>query len=316
MTTTVLIPEHFESDLAPRSGELGVNFIPYDPEGRPLRDPSGAAALFRWWIPRAQGDRLIETIPTLWWIHTGSAGVDHILTPAFLASNIQLTNSAGVHAVSISEWVVAAMLSITKDLPRMREQQRSRIWEKVERPELGRQQVVILGAGEIAGHISRRLRAFDVTVTAVRRRASPDARFDAVALVSDLPALLKSADWLIIAVPLTAETRGLVNRSMMEQIPSTGRVVNVARGEIVDEGALVDLLREGRLAGAVLDVFQEEPLPSAHPFWTLDGVTLLPHTTWRSPRVKERQLDLFLRNLRHFVASESLENLVDVRAGY
>lgn len=314
--TRVLIPAHFFPELAGENPEPGVEFIPYDPEGLPLGDASQAQALFRWWITPEQGDHLIRTIPTLRWIHTGSAGVDHILTPTFLSSEIVLTNSAGVHAASIAEWVVAAMLSVVKDLPRLRQQQKSGIWEKVERPELGGQHLVLLGAGEIAGNLARRLRAFDVRVTAVRRVSSHDSRFDSTATVQELPTLLKSADWLVVAAPLTSETDGLIGREMLEQLPSTGCVVNVARGEILDENALVDLLRAGRLSHAILDVFEQEPLPAGHPLWSLDNVTLLPHTTWRSPRVKERQLALFRSNLRHFVRSEPLVNVVNVSEGY
>ena len=131
MMSRILVPGHFEGDLAAPARDLGAELVPYDEVGAPLRDSAGATALFRWWLTQEQGDRLIADHPALRWIHSGSAGVDHILTPRFRSSSIILTNSAGVHAPSIAEWVVGAMLHVVKDFPAMRARQDARAFEKV-----------------------------------------------------------------------------------------------------------------------------------------------------------------------------------------
>lgn len=310
-----LVPGHFLEALAARAGGADLHLIAYDPHGIPQGDSSGASIFFRWWLSQEEGDRLLETHPVRW-LHTGSAGVDHILTPRFLASDIVLTNSSGVHATSIAEWVVAAILMFEKDLPSMLERQRNRVWEIVQRDELGGKTAVFLGAGRIAGEIASRLRPFGVNLRALRRHVKRDERFDQSFAIDDVHAHVGDADWLIVTLPLTSSTRGIVDAGLLARLPSRCRVVNVARGEIVDEPALTAALQEKRLAGAILDVFAEEPLPSEHSLWETPGVLVLPHTTWRSPQVQKKQLDLFEENVRRFLRGESLLNVVDVTAGY
>lgn len=314
-TIGVLVPAHFQQELQDRCSHLGVQLLPYDPLGVPGENASGATALFRWWISPEAGDRLIEEHP-LRWIHTGSAGVDHILTPRFLSSDIILTNSAGVHAPSIAEWVVTAMLAFTKGLPAMLDQQERAQWEKVERDELVGKRVVFLGGGQIAREVAIRLRPFGMHLKAVTRSGAGDACFDESRGPADFLEGLHDVDWLIVAMPLTAETDGFVNARVLDALPAKARLINVSRGAIVDEAALITALETGRLAGAMLDVFDEEPLPAHHPFWKMKSVLVLPHTTWRSPLVRQRQLDLFIDNLGRFVKGELLRNVVDVTAGY
>jgi phosphoglycerate dehydrogenase-like enzyme len=241
--------------------------------------------------------------------------VDHILTSLFRERDIILTNSSGVHAPSIAEWVVLAMLAQEKQLAVMFRQQQERVFEKVQRDELGSKRVVILGMGHIAGEIASRLKPFGVHLTAVRRRGGESDLFDRVTTLSDRDALAR-ADWLIIALPLTPETRGLVDADFLSVLPSHCRIVNVARGEIVVEGALLNALSSGAIGGAVLDVFVREPLPPDHPLWSMENVLVLPHTTWRSPQVHQRQISLFVENLRRYRNGEPLLNRVDPQTGY
>lgn len=312
----VLVPAHFTEILRGLTADMEVRFIPYDKEGVPEARSPEVSALFRWWLSVPAGDALIRDHPKLRWIHTGSAGVDHILTPLFLRSNIVLTNSSGVHATSIAEWVVTAILAGAKKLPQLLEQQRGHVWQTIECDELAGKRAIVLGAGHIAKEIARRLRRFGVSVDAVRRNAAADPAFDGVHPVRALESLLRDADWFIITAPLTDETRDLVDRRIIAALPRRARIVNVARGEIVDEAALTDALRNGALDGAILDVFREEPLPADNPLWDMPNVMILPHTTWRSPQVKQKQLALFVRNLRRFAAGEAMENVVDPRRGY
>ena len=316
MKSRILLPGHFEGDLAGPLHGLGAEAVPYDEEGTPLRDSGGATALFRWWLTPEQGDRLIAEHPLLRWIHSGSAGIDHILTPRFRASSIVLTNSAGVHAPSIAEWVVGAMLQVLKDLPAMRRRQEAREFEKVLRPELTGQRALFLGTGHIAGAIASRLAPFGMRLAGVNRSGSPHPVIPEIVPQSSLRAAAAGADWLIVTAPYTPETAGLVGRDLIAALPPRARIVNVSRGELLDEDALADAVREKRLAGAILDVFRVEPLPKEHPFWTMEEIVVLPHTTWRSPQVRARQIDLFVDNLRRFLAGEPLRNVVDVARGY
>lgn len=292
-----------------------VELVPYDTNGVPLRDASGAVALFRWWLSTERGDQLIDEYP-LRWIHSGSAGVDHILTDAFRNRSITLTNSSGVHAPSIAEWVVLTMLFFEKDLGTMLRQQRERVWEKVERPELSTRTVGIIGAGAIATEIAKRLKSFGPRLLSIRRSAKEHPLFDEVIPVAQLKEAASRVDWLIVAVPLSAETRHLVDRDVLASMKPEGRIINVARGEIVEEPALIEALRDRRIGGAIIDVVESEPPAGDHPFWDLPNVLLLPHTTWRSPEVKTRQLELFVDNLQRFVRGDSLRNVVDVARGY
>lgn len=316
MTLKVLVPLHFVDELRDPAAAFGASVVGYDQHAVPVVASRDAAALFRWWLNSENGDRIVREHPALRWVHTGSAGVDHILTPCFRASGITLTNSAGVHAPSIAEWVVAMLLAESKGLERIYRQQRERIWKVTRSEEIAGSHAMILGGGHIAREIASRLRGMGVRVTAVTRRGSADNSFDAVASVGALVSRCGETDWLIVAAPLTDETRGLVSAEVLAALPSRARIVNVARGEIVDEGALIDALKDGRIAGAILDVFEHEPLPAEHPFWAMENVRVLPHTTWRSEQVHARQMALFLDNLQRFVRNEPLRNIVDPARGY
>lgn len=316
MPIKALVPNHLLAELRPLADVLQVTLVPYDRNGVPESDSQGAEVLFRYWLSSEHGDRLIDQHPGLRWIHTGSVGVDHILTPAFLKTEITLTNAAGIGAVSIAEWTVAAMLALQKGLRQVFEQQAARKWEKIERDELSGGRVIILGAGRVATEIATRLRSFGLRLICVRRQRQPHPLFDETQHISNLPELVRNADWIIITLPLTAETRGLVNEQLLRNVPRSCRLVNVARGEIVDEAALLAALQEGRLGGAALDVFAQEPLPSSHPFWSAPELIVIPHASGNSPQVRAKRVELFGENLRRYVKGQPLLNVVNVAAGY
>ncbi|MFA6955794.1 MAG: D-2-hydroxyacid dehydrogenase [Thermoanaerobaculia bacterium] len=316
MTQTVLAPRHFVDELQPAARALGIALAGYDQNGVPPDDSRDAVGFFRWWLSPEAGDRIVRENRGLRWVHTGSAGVNHILTPAFLESGATLTNSAGVHAPSIAEWVLAMLLAEEKGLEQIFLQQRQHTWNVTRSQELGGRHAVLIGGGSIAKEIARRLRAMDVRVTAVTRTGTGNDAFDAVVQPGALLARAAEADWLIVAAPLTGETRGIVSADVIAALPQGARLVNVARGELVDETALLEALSGRKIAGAILDVFETEPLPPEHPFWDMDNVRVLPHTTWRSEQVNARQLALFLDNLGRFVRGEPLRNVVDPLRGY
>jgi len=260
------------------------------------------------------------------WVHSAAAGVGNVLGTGIERTDVLLTNSAGVHGAPIAEYVVAGVLHFMRGLDVAIAQQGRREWNKAffvatDSPlrELGAARVLIVGAGGLGSEAARRFAAFGARCTGIRRRpelGAPEG-FHAVFGPDALERLLPEADVLVLAAPLTADTRELMTRDRLALLPAGAIVVNVARGALLDEEAVADLLGEGRLRGAVLDVFRTEPLATTSRLWQLPGVLATPHVSPVSPgRFWPRQLDLFLDNWRRYLAGQPLRNLVDKQAGY
>lgn len=260
------------------------------------------------------------------WVHSAAAGVGNALYPEMQASDVLLTNSAGVHAIPIAEYIVAGVLYLFRGFDIAVDQQRRREWNK--KPFVGEDsplreisgaRVVIVGAGGIGAEAASRLTALGARCVGVRRRPSlgRPVGFDRVVGFADVDAELPDADVVVLAAPLTDETRGFLSAARLDRLSRRTIVVNIARGALIDEPALVERLRDGRLRGAALDVFLDEPLAEGSPLWQLRNVLVTPHISPVSPgRFWTRELDLFLDNWRRFVRGEPLRNLVDKRAGY
>ncbi len=208
------------------------------------------------------------------------------------------------------------MLAVVKRLPEFFAQQGERRWHKLGLRELRGLTVGIIGLGDIGGEIARLCRAFGMRVLGLRRHPRPYEHADEVLGPDRLHDLLAHSDFVVITCPLTEETRGLIGRAELAAMNPDAWLINVARGAIVDEEALLEALRERKIGGACLDVFTEEPLPEDSPFWDLPNVIITPHNSWSSPHIQEREVDLFLDNLRRYVAGEPLLNVVDKQVGY
>jgi phosphoglycerate dehydrogenase-like enzyme len=273
-------------------------------------------------IPRA----LLLAAPQLRWVHSAAAGVGSALYPEMVASDVVLTNSAGVHAIPIAEYVVAGVLFFTRGLDIARDQQLRRVWDKqlfvaADSPlrEIDGMAILVVGAGGIGGEVARRFAAFGARCVGVRRRPALGAPlgFQRVVGPREIDDELRRADAVVLTAPLTDETRGLLTGERLDLLPKHAIVVNVARGALLDEAALAARLASGQLRGAVLDVFQEEPLAAQSPLWQLRAALVTPHVSPVSPgRFWERELDLFLENWRRYLCGERLRNVVDKRAGY
>jgi phosphoglycerate dehydrogenase-like enzyme len=269
---------------------------------------------------------LFLAAPRLRWVHSAAAGVRASLFREMLASEVLLTNSAGIHAIPIAEWVVGAVLHLLRGFDIAVEQQRARVWDKTrfveERSplrELGECRVLIVGAGGLGTAVAERMAPFGATCVGVRRRPElgAPAGFASVVGPERLDEELPRADVVVLSAPLTSETGGLLSRERLALLGSSAIVANVARGALVDEGALAEAIEAGRLRGAVLDVFSHEPLAGDSPLWQLPQVLLTPHVSPVSPgRFWPRQAELLLDNWRRYVAGQPLRNLVDKRAGY
>jgi len=260
----------------------------------------------------------------LGWAHTGSAGVGAALYPAMRDSAVVLTNSAGIYAEPMADTVLAMMLHFSRGIDLAVRAQAERRWDEgpfdaADTPvrELAECTLGIVGLGGIGRAVARRGVALGMTVVATRRRGTEGP--EGVEVLSGpgaLDRILPRSDFLVLAVPQTAETRAMIGARELAMLPRRAVVVNVARGGVVDEAALVQALREKRLRGAGLDVFTREPLPADSALWGLPNVVVLPHVSGASPTFWRRQTDLVIQNLRRYAAGQPLLNTVDKQAGY
>jgi phosphoglycerate dehydrogenase-like enzyme len=315
----LLLPDHLVERLREPVCRIAPDcrVIPIGPDGEVAETLEGADVLFlRWGLSPESTRRLLARVPNLRWIHTISAGVDHLLFPELRESDAILTNASGVFNVPIAETVMAYILAVVKRLPEFWAHQREHRWEKLPLRELRGLTVGIVGLGDIGTEVARLCRAFGMHVLGLRRRPAPSDLADEVLPPDRLQDLLARSDFVVIAAPLTAETRGMIGRAELAAMKPDAWLINISRGAIVDEEALVEALREGRIGGACLDVFAEEPLPPESPLWDMPNVIITPHNSWSSPHIEEREIALFLENLRRYVAGEPLLNVVDKQAGY
>jgi D-2-hydroxyacid dehydrogenase (NADP+) len=246
---------------------------------------------------------------SLEWLHSASAGVDHEVFHRFLERGVRLTTSSGAHAVPIAQTVLLYLLALSRDLPGWLAAQRARRWEPRAIHDLQGDRLAVVGLGPIGLEIARLAGALHMDVVGLRRHPRGDEPCPTLTL-DRLPEVLESVDWLVLALPLTLETRHLLDAEAIALLPPRARVINIGRGALIDEAALVDALRAGRLAGAGLDVFEVEPLPSESSLWDLPHVILTPHSSGTNPGNDERAAAIFLDNLRRFRAGEPLRNEV------
>lgn len=315
----LLLPDHLAGDLTERVCQIApqCQIVLVRSTGELAGSVDDAEVIFlRWDMPSAAFRRLLTQVAGLRWVHTVSAGVDHILCPELTASPAVLTNASGVFSLPIAETVLAYILAVVKRLPEFQQQQRDHQWRKLELRGLSGLTVGIVGLGDIGGQVARLCRCCGMRVLGLRRHPALHPHADEVLPPDRLPDLLGRSDFVVIAAPLTAQTRGLIGQAELAAMKPDGWLINIARGAIVDEAALIEALRERRIGGACLDVFAEEPLPAESPLWDLPNVIITPHASWSAPGLDEREVELFLENLRRYVNGEPLLNVVDKNAGY
>jgi phosphoglycerate dehydrogenase-like enzyme len=286
--------------------------------------------LLRGWLVAEAFDRLLARAPHLTWVHSATSGVERALTPAALARDILVTNARGVFSRPIAEHVLLMILAVSRHLPDLLELQRERTWQPLEGRELRELTIGIVGYGSLGRSVASLASAFGARVIAMRRR--PDAgdppptddrdgfpfepRLDRVVGPDRLSELLAESDIVVLAAPLTPETEGMIDEAAIAAMKRDAWLINVARGRLIVDTALIRALRENRIGGAALDTFRDEPLPQGSPYWDLPNVILTPHTAWSSARVLDRSIDLFCNNLVRFSRGEELRNVVDPAAGY
>ncbi len=266
--------------------------------------------------PAARG-RALRDHPEVTWVHTSAAGIDRIRLEVD-RPGITVTDGVGISAVPIAEFVVACLLAHAKRLLTFAAQHRDRRWHSPELRELGDLRVVILGLGSIGRAVAARLVPFGAPVAGVRRDPGRGGVPGVARVVgpADLVDICTGADALVLAAPLTAATHGIVGARVFQALAPGSVMVNIARGAIVDEAALLSGLAAGRPAAAYLDALAEEPLPASSPLWSAPGVLVTSHTSWSSPRFAERSADLCAAQVRRRLAGRPLRNVADLGAGY
>jgi len=253
------------------------------------------------------------------WVHHFGTGVDGVLTPEVVANTLPLTNGRGVFRVPLAEWTVAAMLFFSYELRRIIRQQEAGVWEPVNGRMLAGKTLGIVGYGSIGSAAAERARPFGVKILALRRRSTlfaNDPLVDETFAPERINDLMAASDYVLVATPLTPETRGMVGAEQIAAMQPSGVIINVGRGPVIHQAALQAALEAGKIRGAALDVFEVEPLPAGHPFYKMQNVLVSPHTADRVEDFHALAYEAFFDNFRRFEAGEPLINLVDKHAGY
>jgi phosphoglycerate dehydrogenase-like enzyme len=253
------------------------------------------------------------------WVHTLSAGVEHVLSPEIIASPVPLTNGRGVFRRPLAEWAVGAMLYFMYDYRRLVRQQEAGVWADFDIEELGDKVIGIVGYGEIGRAVAERAKPFGCKIVALRRNpknSADDPLIDRAYGPSQIDEMLAACDFVVAAAPATPETRGLVGPAQIAALKPSAVVINIGRGPVIDEPALIAALESKKIRGAALDVFTVEPLPPDHAFFKLQNVLLSPHSADHTAGWRDRAVQCFLDNFARFAKGEPLENVVDKHAGY
>jgi glyoxylate/hydroxypyruvate reductase len=264
---------------------------------------------------------VVRAYPSLRWVQGTSAGFGELVRHAGLAQDaldrVMVTSAAGVHAGPLAEFAMLGLLAFTRELPRLLADTQARRWEHRPVGELAGRTLLVVGLGAIGREVARLGAAFGMRVMAVNRTGKADVAWvDEVRPTGSLPDLMTLADAVVVTLPLTVETTGLLDADAINRLPPGAVLVNVGRGAVIDEQALIQALEGGRVAGAALDVFATEPLPDDSPLWEMSNVLISPHTAALSVHENERIVDLFSENLRRYLRGEDLVNRVDTTLFY
>ena len=322
MATVIAVPEGFQPEVEEGAAELGLpaRVVTIGHDGSGIDEAGPIDVILR--AGRLEGAvflRLLRAHPEVRWVHGTAAGVDALLIPEILETDVILTHSRGIHDRTVSEFSMGLILAAAKHLPEIVEAQSRREWLPIVTTPLTDATLTIVGYGEIGHALAKRARAFDMRILAVRRHPAPDDLADEVVGPDRLHEVLGQADYVVLATPSTPETRRLFGEAEFRAMKPSAYFINVGRGDLVDEEALTRELERGSLAGALLDTFDVEPLPSDHPFWSNPKVVVSPHAggvRTRPGAFKGRAMNLFMENLAHFQAGEPLRGVVDKKLGY
>lgn len=261
-------------------------------------------------------ERLRSRAPRLRWIQTTGAGIDGLMPLDWLPADIALTNNTGAHGAKAEDSCTMAISLLNARLPQLMAHQRARRWEPIYTTPVAGKTAVVIGFGDLGQGAGRAAKKLGAKVIAVTRSGKAPRPADAAYPVAKLDSVLPKADFVIVTTPLTPETRNLLSRERLDRLKPEAGLVNIGRSPVVDYEALREKLRKGELAGAVLDVFQPEPLPAESPLWDTPNLIALPHVSCDDPRYVEQLFDFWFENLARFRAGRKLVNQVDRKLGY
>jgi phosphoglycerate dehydrogenase-like enzyme len=279
-----------------------------------------ASVIFNWSGSRALLREVFAMAPKVRWVHSRSAGLDSLLFPELVESPVPLTNGTGVFSLSLGEFALGAILYFAKDFRRMIRNQIAGRWEQFDITEISGQTVGIVGYGDIGRAVATRVRAMGMRVLAVKRHGPPlynvDPLVDQIYSPEHRVEMISRCDYIVASAPLTPETRGMIGEAEFAAMKPSAVVINVGRGPVIDEDAMLKALTGGRIKGAGLDVFTHEPLPDGHPFYRLENVLLSPHCADHTADWLEQAMRFFLENFERFRKGEPLRNVVNKKLGY
>jgi phosphoglycerate dehydrogenase-like enzyme len=279
-----------------------------------------ASVLFNWSGSLSLFKQVFGMCPDLLWVHSRSVGLERTLFPGLIESVVPLTNGAGVFSASLGEFALGAILYFAKDFRRMIRNQMAGIWEAFDVSWASGHTVGVIGYGDIGRAIAERVRPLGMTVLALRRHASSSQGADPLLAEIYPPErrleMISRCDYVVVAAPLTSETRGMIGEAEFAATKPTAVVINVGRGPVISETAMIGALSSGRIRGAALDVFDHEPLPPGHPFYKLDNVLLSPHCADHTPDWLDNAMQFFIEQFERFRKGEPLRNVVDKKLGY
>jgi len=251
------------------------------------------------------------------WIQLSSIGVDQVPVQEVVNRNIVVTNNRGGYSIPMGEWIVYKMLSSYKMSRQLEAQHRLKKWKMNSHLlELTGKRALFIGTGTISQEAIKRLAGFNITKVGINTTGHPVSGFDETKPITVLKSELEIADFIIIAIPHTEKTTHLINREMLNTMREDAVIINVARGAIIDEEALVTTLKTGKFLNVALDVFENEPLPAEHPLWDFEQVSISPHNSWISEYRNERRFEIIYENLKAFKEGKELKNVVDFKRGY
>jgi phosphoglycerate dehydrogenase-like enzyme len=290
----------------------GLDVVAVSTEAALERHIGDAEILLAWRFPL----HVLARARRLRWLQLTSAGADHVLGAGAHLRGVVVTNARGIHAGLMADYVMGVLVMLQWNFPRLWRNQQTRTWRHQFTEPLAGKTLGVVGLGAIGGEIARRGAAFGMDVVGLKRAPHPVEGVRRVFGPDGLGEMLPLCDFAVLVVPATPATRGMLGERELGRLRPTAYLVNVARGSVVDEEALVRALREGRLAGAALDVFETEPLPAASPLWEMEQVIVTPHIAGEPGEYASRVMEVFGENLARWLDGRPLRNVVDLARGY
>lgn len=259
----------------------------------------------------------ISKLKKLRWIQLTSIGIDQVPLKILQEKNIILTNNRGGYSIPIGEWIVLKLLEMLKNSKSFYKKQLEKRW-KIDTSllELYGKTVGFIGTGSIATEAAKRFKGFEVNILGLNTKGTDTEYFDQCYSIDNLKEMVRHCDAIVVSIPQTEKTHHLINKEVFKEMKDGVYVVNIARGSIIDEKEMIENLRNGKIKGAALDVFEEEPMGMDNPLWEMENVLVTPHNSWVSEMRNVRRFDIIYDNLKRYIANENLKNIVDLNKGY